>query len=238
MANQFLSLSLFLMLLSFFIVLNSISDFEDNNAVPAVLNSLTLAFSGQEKGAVGDGPSNIISQYQDKREGDTLESLDGLFNEHIAGFKAKRNRLGTVLHVSLPMQRFENAVKDVSFDDLAYAQEDKQSFVTTLVTLLRSSEKGQPYRVDMVMNISEDPAILSENSPDEFIKYIKRVSALAFNLEGKGLPKKMMSSGLARGTTGIIDLYFYRYKAFKMEGNSNENNSVTNKTLPNKEVDL
>ena len=46
MANQFLSLSLFLMLLSFFIVLNSMSTFEQETTVPAVLNSLSLAYRG------------------------------------------------------------------------------------------------------------------------------------------------------------------------------------------------
>ncbi len=226
MANQFLSLSLFLMLLSFFIVLNSISDFEENNAVPAVLNSLTLAFSGQAKEVTGAGPSSLASKHQDKREGDTLESLDGLFNAHIAGFKARKNRLGTVLHIELPMLSFENAVKDVSFDNLELFQGENQSFTTTLVTLLRSAESKQPYRIDMVMNISDDPAILSEKSPDDFIKSLKRVSDLAALLEDKGIPKKMLSSGLAKGEVGIVDLYFYRYKPFKMEVSADDANSV------------
>ena len=63
MANQFLSLSLFLMLLSFFIVLNSMSDFEKQTAVPAVLNSLSLAFSSRDQnlleGYMNVGPSAV-----------------------------------------------------------------------------------------------------------------------------------------------------------------------------------
>ncbi len=223
MANQFLSLSLFLMLLSFFIVLNSISDFEDNNAVPAVLNSLTLAFSGQTSQITGAGASNILSNYDNKREGDALESIDGLFNAHIAGFKARKNRLGTVLNVSLPIQLFEKAVKDVSFDDLSISKDNSQSFISTLITLLRSSEKGQPYRIDMVMNISEDPAILSRDNPESFLGSLKRVSALAETLESNGLPKKMISAGLSKGKEGIIDLYFYRYKPFNIKINIDDN---------------
>ena len=223
MANQFLSLSLFLMLLSFFIVLNSVSDFEETRAVPAVLNSLTLAFSNDVKN-IQNGPSPSPSLHQDKREGDTIEVLEGLFNAHIAGFESKRNRLGTVLHVRLPIQRFENAVNSIGFDDAGFPGTVPQSFVDTLITVLRSSEKGQPYRIDMVMSIPEDPAILSDSTPDDFIKALKRVSALAHSMENKGLPKKIMSSGLKKGETGFIDLYFYRYKPFEMNVDSDDDN--------------
>ena len=221
MANQFLSLSLFLMLLSFFIVLNSVSDFEETKAVPAALNSLLLAFSNDVKN-IEDKPSPAPSLYQDKRGGDTIEALEGVFNAHIGGFEAKRNRLGTVLHVQLPMQRFENAVNEATFENAGFGAGTLQSFMTTLVTVLRSAENGQPYRIDMVMNVSEDPVILSENAPDDFVTALKRVSDLATTLENKGIPKKMLSAGLVSGKAGMIDLYFYRYTPFTLDVKAQE----------------
>lgn len=217
MVNQFLSLSLFLMLLSFFIVLNSMSDFEEQTAVPAVLNSLNLAFSGQEQVVQGShmtlGPSAVPSPYEEgKGEGDTLETLDGLFNAHLAGFQSKKNRLGTVMHVSLPMKEFERSVKESSIEASQGGDISPVSFSQTMVTLLRSAKSGIPYRMDMVYNLEKDPLDLSRGAPDIFKSALGRVTALAEALERKGMPKKMMSAGLVKGKADSIDLYFYRYK--------------------------
>lgn len=214
MANQFLALSLFLMLLSFFIVLNSVSNFERQNAVPAVLNSLLLTFSSQER-SIESRPAPKPSEYEDQRKGDTINAVEGLFNANIAGFEASRNRLGTVLHVNLPMQRFENAVDAAYFSQFDASEEgEEQSFILTLVTVLRSAERGDPYRVDMVYNIPDDPVVLYETDPNAFWGALKRASDLAENLEERGMPKKMMSIGLQKGKIGYIDLYFYKYAPF------------------------
>jgi hypothetical protein len=217
MANQFLSLSLFLMLLSFFIVLNSMSTFEEDTAVPAVLNSLSLAFSGRDnqvpEGYVNINPSPVPTDHEDGGgEGDTLETIEGLFNAHLAGFKAKRNRVGTVMHVSLPMTEFERSVKDSSVEASQGGNSDHMTFSQTMITLLRSAQKGAAYRIDMVYNQENEPTLLLRGAPDTFKESLIRVSALAGYLERKGMPKKMMSIGLAKGKPGFIDLYFYRYK--------------------------
>ncbi len=214
MANQFLSLALFLMLLSFFIVMNAVSGFEDNKAKP-VMNSLALAFSNQiteqEK-----APSPETTPLDVIREGDTLESLEGLFNAHIAGFQSTRNRLGTVMHTRASVGQFENAIDmlEVEYTDTPIGT--RGSFVQTMVTLLRSAEKGKPYRVDMILNTPENPADFQKKSPSEFSGSLKRVSGFAETLERAGLPAKMVSAGLAQGESGFIDLYFYPYKPFNL----------------------
>lgn len=190
------------------------SDFENKKAVPAVLNSLTLAFSGQEiKPTPEIGPSPTPSPHENgKGEGDTLETLEGLFNAHIAGFKAKRNRLGTVMHVKLTIRDFEKSVRSAKLDGRGGVHKTPMSFSHTMVTLLRSAEKKKPYRVDIVYNLENDPTSLLRSSPDTFVRALKRVSAITSQLEQKGLPKKMMSAGLGKGKAGYVDLYFYRYK--------------------------
>ena len=227
MANQFLSLSLFLMLLSFFIVLNSMSTFEKQTAVPAVLNSLNLAFSGRDQnlleGYMNVGPSAVLTPYENgKGEGDTLETIEGLFNAHLAGFRAKRNRLGTVMHVSLPMSEFERAVKTASLEAPQGGDANPMTFSQTMITLLRSAELDRPYRIDMVYNLENDPMVLLRGAPDSFKSALIRVSALAGTLERKGMPRKMMSAGLAKGRPGYIDLYFYRYKPLAVSDNIRE----------------
>ena len=205
------------MLLSFFIVLNSMSTFEKDDAVPAVLNSLSLAFSRHDtklpEGYVRIGPSAKPTDNPDGGgEGDTLETIEGLFNANLAGFKVKRNRLGTVMHVSLPIADFERAVKTSNIETPQGGDADAMMFSQTMVTLFRSSQKGKTYRIDMVYNQENEPTVLLRGAPDSFKEALIRVSALADYLERKGLPKKMMSIGLAKGKPGFIDLYFYRYK--------------------------
>ncbi len=214
MANQFLSLALFLMLLSFFIVMNAVSSFERDKTSP-VMDSLALAFSNrviERKMAPFDDPSARSSVDM----GDTLEELEGLFNAHIAGFEASRNRLGTVMHVRTSVGQFENAIDMVDVDYNNDAIGTKGSFAQTLVTLMRSKERGKSYRMDMLLNIPKEPASFENEQPEEFVASLKRVSSFATSLEAVGMPKKMLSVGLIKGDDGFIDLYFYRYKPFNI----------------------
>ncbi len=215
MANQFLSLSLFLMLLSFFIVLNAVSDFEDNKSQP-VMNSLSMAFSSEaipQKSAPSFEVSEILDE---KREGDTLEALEGVFNAHISGFEVKRNRLGTVMHVRVPVGRFENAIDfpSVPYSEISIGM--RGAFLPTMVTLLRSSNNDQPYRMDMVLNVSREPAVYLKDNPNAFRDDLRLVSDFALSMERAGMPKKMISAGMVKGDPSYIDLYFYRYKAFDL----------------------
>lgn len=218
MANQFLSLSLFLMLLSFFIVLNSVSEFEQSKAEP-ILNSLSLAFASKiTQKPVAPLKIDVADEsiLDNKREGDTLEELEGLFNAHISGFTAKRNRFGTVMHVSLPITRFESAMEFSSYNENLLNAGPRGAFLPTLITVLRASENGKQYRVDMILNTSSDPAVLDHENQPAFLRDMRRVTNIADTLEQKGLPKKMISTGLKQGKEGMLDVYFYLYKPFTL----------------------
>lgn len=219
MANQFLSLSLFLMLLSFFIVLNALSDFEDDKSKP-VLNSLTLAFTSNERGQQEQMTAPVPSTQEGRRDGDTLGQVEGLFDAHIAGFEAKKNRFGTVMHVRVPVGRFENAIDFTGLETLERPLGTQGSFVQTMVSLLRSAEENKPYRMDMVLNIPAEPALYADQDPDQLMRYLSRVSAFAERLETVGMPQKMMSIGLRQGEEGFVDLYFYEYTPFDLISDS------------------
>lgn len=215
MANQFLALSLFLMLLSFFIVLNSVSSFEVSKSQP-IMNSLSLAFGSKTvlkpvAPAMEPAEDPFVSG---KKEGDTLQELEGLFNASISGFQARRNRFGTIMHVRLPIGRFENALDFSSYENLNVQLGRQGAFLPTLITLLRAQERGQSYRLDMVLNSSSDPAVEDHAQNEDFMGALTRITALAQKLEQQGLPTKMMSAGLKQGEGEMLDLYFYRYVPF------------------------
>lgn len=215
MANQFLSLSLFLMLLSFFIVLNAISSFEDIKSQP-VLNSLSLTFSQEASKEHLKNTAPEPNPRAAEKEGDTLDKIEGLFKGNIAAFDVSRNKLGTVMHVRVPVVQFENAIDISEYDVQNTDQAGRGSFAQTIVTILRSAQGGNPYRVDMVLNISEGPARQMRNTPVEFQQELRRVGGYALLLEESGMPKKMITAGLAQGESGYIDLYFRRYQPFDL----------------------
>ncbi len=206
------------MLLSFFIVLNSVSEFEDSKAEP-ILNSLSLAFTSQitMKPVAPSIKDNQNTALKDgKKEGDTLEELEGLFNAHISNFTAKRNKFGSIMHVSMPIGRFENALAFNSYNALNVVADTRGAFLPTLISVLRAAENGKQYRIDMILNTASDPSVQNHADQQDFMRDMRRITTLATKLEQKGLPKKMVSAGLQQGDEGTLDLYFYLYKPFTL----------------------
>lgn len=214
MANQFLSLSLFLMLLSFFIVMNSVSAYEEKREAK-VLKSIVLAFSNNEIEELSKAPEDTPNPIGSYNLGTTLDEVEGLFHSTISGFEMSRNRLGTVMHVRLPIAKFENAINMPANFSMTMGDGLKGSFIKTLVTILRAEERGQPYRIDMILNVEDDPIDLLKVNTIEFDKELYRVSSLSEQLQSNGVPTNMLSSGLVKGKPGYLDLYIHKYKPFK-----------------------
>ncbi len=208
MANQYLALSLFLMLLSFFIIMNSKSGFDQSKASP-VMRSLSVAFSGKTK-EQGQAPLNEFVEIALKGEGDSLERIESLFVTNLTDVQAKRNRLGNMMRIRLPVSSFARGIE--------YTEESggrQGNFVPTLVALLQTQDRGIPYRMDMLLSIPQDPADMTKSDPEGFQKKLETVTGFAQKLEEMGIPKTLLSSGLQRGENGFIDIYFVRYEPFR-----------------------
>ncbi len=211
MANQFLGLSLFIMLLSFFIVLNSVSDFEIKKSNP-VLNSLSLAFSLDTP---KQAPSEkAAAKTEEMRKGSSLDKMQGLFEAKITGVEASQNRLGTVMHMRLPYAEFEREITSSVLKNSGQDPLARQGFLPMLVSLLETKDSDEAYKMNMVVNLPISPAqALSEQNPEVF-KTTKSLAAIALRLEKAGLPKKLITTGLKQGDEGMIDIFFRRYEPF------------------------
>ena len=220
MANQFLALSLFLMLLAFFIVMNALSDFETvENKERHVLRSLALAFTGEDI-PEDSAPSEEENLRDIVNEGDTLSQLEGLFDGHIANFQATRNRLGNVLHIQVPVSEFENAIDMPQIMNSGGSRSvsgGQGTFLQTMITVLRSAKSGVPYRMDMILLIPEDLESYRKNNTADYMEAIHKVGFFAQTLERSGMPKNMMSVGLDQGKSGYVDLFFYPYRPYSPE---------------------
>lgn len=216
MANQFLALSLFIMLLSFFIILNAVSEFDDQKTKP-VLNSLSLAFTTEEVAENLDA-GRVASAQVFEGQGTTLDKIQGLFEAQIAGVEAKQNRLGTTLRLRLPLKDFEKEVArslSTPSSNASVVTGGSDGFlVATLVSLLDSQGENQvPYKMDMVVVTTKDEQQDRHNIADK----IGRVSV---KIEEAGLPRKLLSAGISEASQAqkndMIDLYFRRYQPFDL----------------------
>ena len=210
MANQFMGLSLFIMLLSFFIILNSISDFEETKARP-ILSSLDMAFSSS---AIDRDENASVSQQQQQestKEGDTLDKIEGLFNAQVKSFTLQKNRLGTEMYVRLSVEEFEKFLGINSAGDLFVDNSMRDGFTGTLVTLIQTAESEIPYRMDMVLNIGGNPSSLQNEQPEVTRGALKQVSAYSKVLEDNGMPIQFISAGLGADEQDTVELVFRRY---------------------------
>ncbi len=208
MANQYLALSLFLMLLSFFIIMNSNSGFDKTKANP-VMRSVSVAFSGKTK-EQGQAPLNEFVEIALKGEGDSLERIESLFVTNLTDAQAKRNRLGNMMRIRLPVGSFARGI-EISEENGG----TRGNFVPTLVALLQTQDRGIPYRMDMLLSVAQDPADMAGNDPESFQKKREMVAGFAQKLEDMGIPKNLLSAGLQRGENGFIDIYFVRDEPFR-----------------------
>lgn len=212
MANQYLALSLFVMLLSFFIILNSMSEFEDSKA-KSVLSSLDVAFTGGILDRDEPLASMQTAETTDNEKGNTLGRIEGLFENNISNYKVVKNRFGTEMWIILPLAEFEEqlqATQDMLRDD--DLDQGKATFLSTLVSLVQSEDTGVPYRMDMILNTGEQPAIMKNEKPEDLAKYTSKATSFSRLLEENGMPIRFISAGLDSGQKDYIELMFRRYE--------------------------
>ncbi len=220
MGNQFLALSLFIVLLAFFIVLNVNSNYTEAKFEP-VKRSLEVAFSSgiTEPRISAKSSIETVQEIEESyKEGSTLDKLEALFNAEIAGVDIQKNRLGTEMYVRMPLREFE---RNLTIIDASMAGQEGiafsgggVSFLPMFVSLLQASQTEVAYHVDMIVNTPQEPAVLQNDEPAIALGLIQKAGRLAQIIGNSGLESKYFSSGLALGEEGMITLHFKRYRPF------------------------
>jgi hypothetical protein len=217
-SSQLLSLSLFIMLLAFFIVLNAYSSYEDVRVKP-IMESLESTFSARIEQLDDLKPSVTPSNQFSHNEGDTIERLQALFKSQISGVEIEVNQSAGTMYVYLSWQDFKNALSsqitlEGRFVDGDGNQVDTIKFLPLLVSLIRSDQLGTPYHMDVTLNIGVSPSELQNKSPQNLNVFIEEVSSVVNRLEKMGVPKKLVTSGLAGGKTETVELFFRTHQSF------------------------
>src|SRR5690606_597331 len=113
-----LTLSLFFMLLAFFIALNGISTYESGRYKP-VVKSLAATFSVNIVPRGGtQGPSEAPAAEESILEGESIDQIEGLFNAQITGVEVAKSGRSGILQASVPIDEFERAMTALNQVDL------------------------------------------------------------------------------------------------------------------------
>lgn len=227
-ASRMIDLSLFFLLLSFFIVLNSISSYEDNKS-KNILESLEYTFAtqivprgSQHQVEAGVGGSSIY-------DGDTIDQIQALFRSQLPGDDATVDRVTGILRISVSRDVFEKTVRELgqrvapeTFNPSAATANDtagrfEKYFLPTLVAMLRSEKQGDPFRIDVMYNIAGNPARIQRVEPQILYTVMNDVNAMARLIKEAGLPDHQIVAGVQEGNPGKVDLYFSRYQPFSAD---------------------
>ena len=214
-APQMMNLALFIMLLAFFIVLNSLSSFDEELAKP-VVESLGTTFSTElrleeTKTSLKDDPAQALHQ------GDTIERLDALFQAQISGYEATKSKSRGTMTVNVSLADFSKAVMSLNQEDLSVtrsAPKDAPFFLPTLVSILKSDEQGRTYRMDMVYHIKGNPPEVENENPKEIVSVMQRAGQLTRRLESAGMSQRLLSFSLEEGDPEQVSLVFSPHYPF------------------------
>lgn len=200
-SNVFVFLSLFLMVLAFFIVLVSISTVEEVKS-KAVLKSLTTTF--HELVPIGAEPSDFTA-----KEGEVLggaafqEKITGLFSTAFQVAKVKIVRPGQLMQVELPSG-------SLFADGEARVRPTALAFLDRVVAALGARPPGLRFDVEFVIGAGR-PA--DRMLPVAETLEMARAGAFAREMLARGAPPNSLSIGLAPGETDAVTMRFYvRYR--------------------------
>lgn len=227
-ASQLLALSLFLMLLAFFIVLNAISDFEETKITP-ILQSLEQSFA-KEIPVRDNNPSVQQSATKSVGEGSVTDKLEALFSSQIPEYESATNSRTGTMHVRLPYDELYNAVMALGQRSSGDAQTggggfEKMEgfFLPSLIALIRTEQAGMAYRMDMILNVGDNPPHVKNNNPQFAESRMEAMAQISQRLQNSGLPPKLQSIGLGSGPRETVDLVFRPHVPFDpTEGGYNE----------------
>ncbi len=211
-----MNLSLFIMLLAFFIVLNALSDYEEVRT-ESVKRSLELAFSNDPelKEAL---PSSTDNPVQAMREGKAFDRIGALFQSEIASFETEKSEATGVMRVKVPFDTFADAVMAVGQKDLLRYPSRRavrgNFFLPTLTSILRTEIDGISTRMEIIMHVKNNPARMQNQKPVILSSFVNRVGSFARQFDKAGMPQKLINVGLAQGDPDFVELIFRRYVQF------------------------
>ncbi len=195
---QVLSLSLFLMLLAFFIVLSTFSDFEESKVV-AVQNSVEEAFASASDIMGVDGKaSDVAGDDFSVNTGQAFDDIENLFKSQIGLISITRMAQSNTMIISLPE-------KEIFESHLEQNNTNKNLATEVAQIINQAREKEVYFHVQINAHFNR-----KSQTP---MQKVKGVGAFARALISQKITPDALSIGLNNGKEGYVDLIFKTYKS-------------------------
>ena len=212
---QLLALSMFIMLLAFFIVLNAISSFEENRTEP-ILGSLEKTFSTSTsripQRRPSARPSDTLQEFKGEGDTTTLDRIRDLFQGRIARVTIRENKETGVMMVEVPYAEFSTAILALG-QSADQVDLDELPFLPTLVSLIQTSKDEKQYQMTMLLKTDTQPVDLKIDRPEEFRSMRDKIGKLSQRLGDAGISDEFMAIGLRQGEENMLDLIFKPYES-------------------------
>lgn len=216
--GHLLGLSLFVMMLAFFIVLNAISNFDEAKVEP-MRQSLEDTFATKISTQNNMRTVNIQAEEQALAQGETLDRIKALFTSNITGTQTITSTERGTLYMRLPRGEFERIVASLG---AGQKTDVARPLLETLISILRTDQRGAAYRVDITYNLDHNPGRVANREPQKMQEYITAAAAAAQTLEKSGMPARLLSVGLKKGNSDYVDLMFSPHLPFNPKGGADE----------------
>ncbi len=195
-SNMMLLLSLNLILLSFFILLNSLADFETDRA-RAVLASVKQAFNGKVE-AAGQLPAFSSSLGALPEVEAKMREVGSLFEAMAPSAQAKRIRRADLVRVDVPASALFRPGS-------LRLRQGREILLERLAESLRKGPVGAPrYLMEILVGTGSQAADDVGASPGSVSLELRRAAVLAAHLSAGGAPLDGLSTGLRPGAAGNL----------------------------------
>ncbi len=196
-SNIVLLLSLMLILLAFFILLNSLSEFESGRS-RAVIESVNRAFNGKiESGDRTPAHSASLGALPEVEA--KMREVASLFEAIVPSARAKRIRRAKAVRVELTVASLFRPAG-------VRLRPGSEILIQRLARLLARDPRGGPsYDLEVLLGVGAPPAGGADPAtPDPRSLEVRRAALLAQRLVEEGLPPPALSIGLLPGQPGTL----------------------------------
>lgn len=204
-ASQLLALSLFVMLLAFFMVLNAISTFDEKKSRP-IIQSIESTFGTETaKGGISPVKSPAdVPQTVAMGQGQVFAQIKELFQAEIPSFTSKIFEDNDMMFVRMKEPEFRAAM---GLD----AQGPPNDFVKRLLAITAPKNSELRYEINVLAGVGDNPAYTATKGYARLENSVRLAGQYGERLVAAGLPPHLITAGLQRGRMGFIDIYFSRY---------------------------
>lgn len=191
---QSLALALFLVILAFFIMLVSISSFEDEK-VSSALQSVQQQFRA---GGESERTDALIDPQEEARAQQTafLERLRALLSSELGAGRAEAEADGSVLYLAFPASQF-------FAPGSAVLRGERTALFEAIAQIIEERPIGSEVTVEVFLDSSTiAPATAGPQME------VRQAAALGVDLVARGVMKEWVSVGLRPGAQGTIEFIF------------------------------